>query len=199
MVERSLRRDGETVSRLSPPPQITSGVFPELTNWLNWLREYTMACEAKSTPTVRMDRTPGGSFPHALSKSGSSSTTIFPFEVCSSAALKVKVATGYIVWHDKLIQVVDGTDSTLAGPEITLAASVTTHIWLSLDDEFSSGTPTGTLNSGTAGWSGYPAQPNPPARRHWPLASVVTDTTSITSLGLTWKGHISWTPDDYWL
>lgn len=116
---------------------------------------------------------------------GGGTTSYDPFEVYASTGLVVKVSNGTIIWHDKQILVA-------SVPDITCGASTTTHIWISLDNEFSATTPTATVNNGTGGWSGYPTQPNPPARRHLLLASVVTDTTSVTSAGVIWKGNIVW-------
>ena len=118
-----------------------------------------------------------------------------PFFVYRSSALKVKVTGGRITWHDKDIDVADSS-------AITIPASASNYrIWLQLSDEFSSGTPSATFENSAAGWSGFPDQPAPPARKHFLLAEVDSNTTDITTIDLKWHGgDIIWpTIFGFWL
>jgi hypothetical protein len=105
-----------------------------------------------------------------------------PFQVYQSAALKVKVTAGRLCWHNKDFDLFTATE-----PEITISTSASSFkIWLSLDSV--TAPTTATASGSTGGWSGYPAQPNIPARTHLLLAVVTSDTTQITGIDLFWNG-----------
>lgn len=125
----------------------------------------------------------------ASGRRASGAATQFPFEVYKTADLEVKVRAGNIFWQDQIISV--PLSSAIAIPQSSTAHKV----WLSFDNEFANPTPTVTVNSGASGWSGYPSQPNPTARRHWLLAEIASNSTVITTITKIWfGGDISWPP-----
>lgn len=106
-----------------------------------------------------------------------------------TAPLTVAVRGGTIIWHDKDFIVPDSGDIPVP------ASSGDFKVWLTLEpDEFSpvgQGPPgfgfTG-FDFGPSGWVGYPAQPDPPARKYLLLAEINSDVTSITEINPRWHG-----------
>lgn len=171
-------------------PQEPQGNEPILASWGRQLIKYVRSITPNSSPQVLYNTTANGTTATILDKKGSGGgSTDLPLEVHSTGALEVKVRAGYVFWHDKIITV------PLSSAIIVPGSSTAFRVWLSLNDEFSTSTPTVTHNSGASGWSGYSAQPNPPAVRHFLLAEIASSSTAITTIDKKWNGgDIIWPP-----
>lgn len=123
---------------------------------------------------------------------GTSSDTVFPFEVTNGISLAVAVEAGTVIFHD--------TRLTYAGvTNFSVAANLTeAKLWAYLDDEF---TPTSvSITIAASGWTSYPAQPLEPARKHFLLAEITSDASNVTAINVVWKGNIVWpSVFGYWL
>lgn len=166
--------------------------WPGFTNaerWLNSLRDLAASNSPLPGKGYRLNRTPSGWWLDII-RSSKPGVEYAGFEVYRTDALKVKVAAGRILLHGVIVEVAESS-------EITIPANSTAHrIWLSLASEFGTDATAigGTINNGASGWSGYPAQPNTGAFRHWLLAEVASGSDSITDLGIKWTGDIPWPP-----
>ena len=115
-------------------------------------------------------------------------TANLPFQVSSSSALGVTIQGGTLFWQNS--DVIFATSSEIAVPINSTAFLV----WLDLGSSFSASV---TSGSGAAGWSGYSAQPNPPARRYLLLASIASNDTAITAITLRYHGGDIFWPTVY--
>lgn len=163
--------------------------FPHVEATINAIVDAVRRQRPISSATVKANVTEAGTSYQAIIPPRQVSA-LLPFEVYRTDALKVKVAAGRILLHGIIVEVAESSD-------ITIPANSTAHrIWLSLASEFGTDATAigGTINNGASGWSGYPAQPNTGAFRHWLLAEVVSGADSITDLGIKWTGDIPWPP-----